>query len=268
VNAYESRSLTLIVDNNPAVTLETRHWIRKRVEQGILDEKSASLVMRAINKYHRGSFGGWIFELAESLGAKPQAAMDAASFVQFVGNTIDLFDDLEDNQCDSYLDGVPQSVRINLASQMLTLSFYACTELEDKYQYTSGLTPYSARLLTLAACGQRSELVRDPWSVEIYKEMSERMVGGQFLIYFKAAAGVANQSSEPLTPLAFPLGILVQSTVDMTSNDQRLLCLPADEIRKLRLQATDEFIKNRLKAPPRCMPILDRLNCFLDNPIP
>jgi hypothetical protein len=216
---------------NPAVGLETRRALRRWVAAGIVDEASATLIERALDKSRHQSACGWAWLLAEALGAPADRALRAAVACEWVYAAVDVTDDVQDGEAGAYLDA-PWAIQVNTCTHLLTLALHAVCELGDVE-----LTREVSALLSRMACGQRIEIARQDWTIESYVRMAHLTGSCQFEIYFRACAWAAGCDLAPLAALARPLGLLIHIAADERSADPRWATLAINETSALRAEA-------------------------------
>jgi hypothetical protein len=229
--------------DNLAVGLETRRGLRRWVAAGMLDEPSATLVERALDKSRSTSASGWALRLAQALGAPEDRAMHAAVVSEWVYATVDVTDDVQDGDAFCYL-AVPPAVQINLSVHLVALALYAASSFCDLE-----LTRQASALFSRMACGQRLEIARDDWSVESYERMARLTGSCQFELYFRVCAWAAGSDPTSLLALAQPLGILIHMAADGQSHDPRLGSLEPADTRALRSRACSELAVAQAAIP-------------------
>lgn len=239
----------MLLLNNPAVNLETRRRLLALLRSGSIDERTMALVVRVLNKTQPRSHGGWVYLLAESLGALRATALRAGSAAEMLCAAIDLVDDVEDGDATGYLPDVPAAVHINLAAHLWVLAALFTAQLGADTRDDGTLTQTVLALSSQMACGQHMELTRPEWSTDAYERMSELTSGRQFEIYFRLATFPANADMSLFLPICSAIGLLVQVQCDEAQKDTRLSALPQDEVRALR-----ERQKKALRTAVRMVP--------------
>lgn len=257
----------MLTANNPAIGLLTRRFLWRMVAQDDLDEPAALLVEHALDKTRPRSHCGWVYLLAEALGAPRDRALEVASFVELCSAAIDLIDDVEDGDASSYLGGIPQREQINLVAHLIALCAYAGGLVEQRFppERGQGLVAEAFRLFSGMASGQRLELTRECWSTVSYERMSHLTGGRQFELYFRAVAYAAAIDVVPFLGLTNPLGVLVQIALDRRTGDERLLCLPEMEIQELRTKLLGELHLGAARVPVGAIPIVSCLVEFAET---
>jgi hypothetical protein len=231
--------------NKPAVSMRTRRALYGLVADGTLDEASATLMERVLDKTRPASSSGWVFSLAEALGASVERALAHASFCEVICAAVDFIDDVQDGDAHNYLGDVTPPVQLNLGVHIVMVAMTMACRLDAEADLNAehGLTGATSRLLSRMGCGQRVELARESWSTSTYESMCVLTGGCQLEIYFRAAAQAAGAEIAPWRAVAEPLGVLLHMLHDERVADQRLLSLPAPEVADLRLQT-----QGRLRA--------------------
>lgn len=225
----------MLTANNAALGLTTRTMLRDLVAGGDLDEGSEELLLRALDKTRPRSHAGWVFALAEALGAERITAMLAGSFAELCCAAIDLVDDVQDGDAGTYLGPVPPAVQINVSEHMLVVSVLAACRLEERVGRPSpGLVAHAYRLFSAMASGQRGEVTREGWSVQRYVDVAKLTCGKQYEMYLRTAAYAAVIDPALLLALAEPLGVATQIACDTFSADPRLTQLCDADVSRIR----------------------------------
>lgn len=210
-------------NNRPAIALATRRSLQRWRAQGWLDDPSASLIERVLDKSRPGSLSLWVHDLALELGAPLEAALDHASAAELLYGAIDFTDDVEDGDAGRYLPDVSLPVSINVSAHLFVLAWRALSELDAE------LSAETAARVSGMFCGQRGELTREGWSIEAYERMARATGGLQMEAYARIAAHAARVDAEPLVRPAGALGVMMHLAADMRSGDPRLMSLPESE---------------------------------------
>jgi hypothetical protein len=258
----------MLLVNNPAVNLETRTFIRRMMDEG-LDEPCAALLTRALEPVRDTGPGGWVFLLADSLGATREKALAAASFCEMYYAMCSFTDDVQDDDA-TYMDDLDQAMRINTLAQLICATAVRGTSLREhldpgkvlealQHAFTSGVA-----MLT----GQRIEILRQDWSIDAYRQVAILSGGRQFEVYLEMAALAADASPEPLHPLADPLATLVQIFHDERTSDERLLSLPPDDVAALKKQARQDLLEAARTVPERGRKVVDMIVQAATEPAP
>lgn len=231
--------------NNPMVGLATRAWINSLAEQGdVLDPDCAALVTVALEACSRVHPGGMVHDLSVREGVKSELALLAGSVAQLFYAACSATDDLQDGDSGRYFDStVPLALRLNAQLQLVCavslrleeLLAATCTADEAARRV---LNPY--RVLSIMLTGQRLELTRQPWGTSQYERVARLSAGEQFAFYFSLVAVVAGTPLNFHSTLGAAFGSLLQLVVDCESRDERLTCLPPDEVRALAMTFVDE----------------------------
>jgi hypothetical protein len=109
--------------NNPAVNLETRRFLRELVDDEFgLDEDCVVLLEQALDRVKAVSPSGWVFMLAQSLGAGHRDAIEAASFAEMYYAMCSFTDDVQDGDAREYMQGVDERILINTLAQLICVT--------------------------------------------------------------------------------------------------------------------------------------------------
>lgn len=250
--------------NNYSIGLHTRRLLNQLVTQKELDHPSLLLIERALEQSRPKNISGWVYLLADALGSPIENAMEMGSFIELFFAALDLIDDIQDGDADKYLNDVPLPVQINLGIHLLTLAIYAAerfySQLPEKKP--DSLVSHLTRLLSGVICAQRIELTRENWSSTTYQWMSQVSAGKQLELYFRAATLAANVDVTPFLALTEPLGFLLELTCDERSHDNRVFCLPSDELNKMREDAKEQLALAFAQIPIAARPVIERLFAF------
>lgn len=229
-----------------AVHLGTRCRVRKRVAAGDLDEASADLIEKALDKSLPHGLCGFVQRLARALGATAEDALDAGSLAELAYAAVDLADDVEDGDAQAYLGVLPWPAQVNLATQLVALALAEAADVERRWGVP--IAAEAATTLVRAACGQRVEILREGWSADSYVRAAEAM--GQMLgLFMWVAAAAARREAAPLLGLVRPLGILFLIRSDEASGDPRWLGLGEEQMRSTR-----EFARGNVDQAMRELP--------------
>jgi hypothetical protein len=245
--------------NNAAVGLETRRHLRALLRDGVMDEPSLALLQAALAKTRPRSHAGWVFLLADALGAPRSIALRAGSVAEVFCCAVDLVDDVEDGDAAAYLPGCAPAVLVNAAAHAWVVAGLFASLFERGVPSTApvGLTASLLGLASSMACGQRIELTREGWNEEAYARVSDLTGGRQLEAYFRIATFAARAEPSPFVRVAAPLGRLLQMRCDEATNDQRLLVLPATDVESLRNDARASLQEALRWIPARARPVMD-----------
>jgi hypothetical protein len=252
----------VLTANNPAVNLETRRFLRSLVDERLgLDEPCVALLETAIDRSRHVSPSGWVYLLADSLGAGRDDAIEAASFAEMYYAMCSFTDDVQDGDAPSYMPHDDPRLDINTLAQLICATVVRGGRLAsrlDSGRASSELTHAFLAGVTMLR-GQRIELLRENWSTASYRTVAELSGGRQFEVYFRLAALAADHAPDPFIPLSDPLGILVQIFHDRTSMDDRLLCLPEAEVAALIDSAFTALGSASREVPDPARPVIDMM---------
>lgn len=223
----------MLTASHPAIGQCTRSLLRELVAQCDLEEASEDLLLRALAKTRPRSHAGWVFALAEALGADRPVALHAGVFAELCCAAVDLLDDVEDGDAGDYLCHAPVAVQINVSEHLLVLSVIAAARLEEAIG-TRAVVAHAYRLFSAMASGQQLELTRENWSASQYELVARLTSSKQYELYLRASAAAARAEPGTLIELSTPLGIATQIACDLKSQDERLLALPWDQIQDMK----------------------------------
>lgn len=226
----------MLTASNPAIGLYSRQLLRQLASSGDLDADSEELLLRALEKTRPRSHAGWVYALAEALGAPRAIALQAGSFAELCCGAIDLIDDVQDGDAGRTLGGAPLPVQVNVSSHMLVIGVLAAERLQRELGAAHpGLVREAYRLFSAMASGQRMEVTRQDWSPRRYEQVAALTCGKQYELYLRTAAFAAGVDVSPWLPLAEPLGVATQIACDLLASDSRLLAFPAPEVAQMQL---------------------------------
>ena len=248
----------MLLSNNAAIGLVTRRNLRAMLADGSLDEESLTLIECALAKTRPRSHAGWVFLLAEALGAERPFALACGSLAEVFCCAVDLVDDVEDGDAGAYLPDTPQALQINLAAHLWIVVALFSAQL-DARSNPAPLSPHLLRLTSSMACGQRIEILRHDWSTAAYVEMTRLTGGCQFEAYLRMSAFAARVDPGPLLPLAMPMALLLQLTCDTNARDPRLRVLDESEVRSLGSTAAGALAQAMCGVPTQALPVLQPL---------
>ncbi len=249
----------MLLANNPAVNLETRTFLRRLMDEG-LDEPCAALLTRALEPVKDTGPGGWVFLLADSLGARRERSLAAASFCEMYYAMCSFTDDVQDGDA-SYMPDLDTPMRINTLAQLICATAVRGTTLLEHIDPGKVLDALSRafRSGVLMLQGQRIELLREDWSIDAYRQVALLSGGRQYDVYLEMASLAADVPPDPFLRLSDPLATLVQIFHDERSSDERLLSLPPDDVEALRQQARDDLVEAARHVPDASRRIVDMM---------
>ncbi|MBI5542756.1 MAG: hypothetical protein HY901_02630 [Deltaproteobacteria bacterium] len=239
-----------------AVHLNTRVRVRLRVARGHLDEPCAELIERMLDKSLPRGLSGFVFRLAQALGASQEDALGAGTVAEFAYAAVDLADDIEDGDASRWLSDVPEPLRVNLVTQAVALALAEAAEAERTWG--ASLAAEAGAELVRAASGQRAELLRETWSVEAYVRSADA-TAGPFRLFLRAAAAAARRDPGPLLRVAAPLALLCLIRSDEAQHDLRWLGLDVEQMEEARARAIAGTESALAEAPPEARPLLEEL---------
>jgi hypothetical protein len=251
--------------NNPAVHLETRRFLYRLIdEESALDEPCAALLTKALERVKDVSPSGWVFLLADALGARREDAIEAASFAEMYYAMCSFTDDVQDGDAQGYMGDADDGILVNTLAQLICVTVVRGGRLAARFGNRRTVHELSQAFLAGAVMlrGQRMELLREGWSVESYRKVAVLSAGRQLDVYFRLAALAAGVSPEPFFGLSDPLGILVQMKHDRETSDERLIGLPAADVQALAESALRDLRHAVLEAPERSMRVMDAMLAF------
>ena len=178
--------------NNPAIGLYTRKRLWKLVSEDALDKSSAQLIEKVLAKTRPGSQAGWVWAMASALGASQEHAFLAASATEMLSGAIDIVDDVEDGDAQSWLPELSQAELVNLSVHLFTLAQLFIAEVDQVAEMGGELNAQAGRLISAMATGQYLEIKREEWDVASYERVAILTVGRQFALNFHLASAVAN----------------------------------------------------------------------------
>lgn len=238
--------------NCPAVGLATRTHVQACRADGLLDDGTAGLVLRALSKSRDATPAGWVFTLAEAIGAKRSKAFDAGTVAELFHAAVDLIDDIQDGDA-VYFSDIPQALQVNTAFHLMALSCVKAAQLDLRLPGT--MNALFARMLT----GQAREILRESWTPQAYVDVSDRIGGRQMAVYLHAASAAAQTDPESLLGLADPLALLVMIHHDRASMDERLLCFRTEDVEAMQERAQKTLQQARERVPSAACPFVDAL---------
>ena len=249
----------MLLANNPAVNLETRTFLHGLIDE-VLDEPCAALLLRALEPVRDTGPSGWVFLLADSLGAPREKALAAASFCEMYYAMCSFTDDVQDGDA-GYMPDLDGPMQINTLAQLICATAVRGASLREHLPPEEVLDAlhraFSSGVLMLR--GQRIELLREDWSIDAYRQVAVLSGGRQFDVYLRMAALAADVAADPLLPLSDPLATLVQVHHDERSSDERLLSLPPGDVAALRQRARDDLLEAARLAPERSRKVVDMI---------
>ncbi len=214
----------LTARNNPAVSLSTRRWAVGLAREGLLlDESSWRVIERILLKTAAVHPGGLVHAAARMHGAPEEHALIAASACEMFYGGCSAGDDLQDGDTDAYLDGVPFSLRLNAQVHLLSL---VEARLQDLPCGSEMDRPRPFSTLAAMLTGQRMEILRNPWNIDVYERVARLSAGEQFSFYLHTAACAAGCSINALRGFGYALGTLLQVIADLESGDERFIAFP------------------------------------------
>lgn len=253
----------MLTASNAAIGVFTRALMRDLVFTGDLDEGSEELLLRALAKTRPRSHAGWVFVLADALGAGRVIAMQAASFAELCCAAIDLIDDVQDGDATRTLGDATFAVQVNVSSHMLVLSALAAARLDQAVRSGgSGLAHEAYRLFSAMASGQRMEVTREGWSPSQYEHVAALTCGKQYELYLRTAAFAAAKHVGPWLPLTVPLGVATQIACDLHASDPRLLCFGESEVERMRAEWVARTRGVLATLPARGLSVLSEVSRF------
>lgn len=231
--------------NNPQVSLETRRWLGELARQAILlDKDSRELMISILDHCLQTSPCGMVFDLTIHHGATQEKARVVSSISEIFYAVCSYTDDLQDGDADRYFTGTSFAVQLNVQTHLHCLLTVRLQDLARTMTDGAGLDAlvdifkYGAAML----CGQRIELLRDPWNIEIYEEVARRIAGYQYGAHFSLIAHGAGARSDKWAPLGIAYGTLLQLIVDYETSDERLLVLEQHEISRLQARLVEQLL--------------------------
>jgi hypothetical protein len=241
----------MLGSNRAAVGLATRAQVQRwRVD--LLDEATAELVLRALSKSRDATPAGWVFTLAEAMGATRSRAFAAGTVAELFHAAVDLIDDIQDDDV-AYLSDVSPALQINTAFHLVALSSVMAAQLDPGLPGT--MNALFARMLT----GQAREILRGSWTPQAYVDVSDRIGGRQMAVYLHAASAAAQTDPECLLGLADPLALLIMIHHDRASMDERLLCFRTEDVDAMQERAQKILQQARERVPAIARPFVDAL---------
>jgi hypothetical protein len=253
----------VLTASHAAIGVFTRALMRELAAGGDLDEASELLLLRQLEKTRPRSHCGWVFALAEALGASREPAMHAGSFAELCCAAIDLVDDVQDGDAGQTLGDVPLAVQVNISEHMLVLSVLGAARLEQVVGHGPGsLVREAYRLFSAMASGQRMEVSREDWSPHQYELVASLTCGKQYELYLRTAAFAADAEVEPLLALAAPLGVATQIACDLLASDPRLLRFSEPEVERMRADWTARTRQVLDRVPALARPVLSQVSLF------
>lgn len=213
--------------SNPAVDLHTRTWLlRLERETEVIDGPSRELVERGLDRVVPVSPAGLVYELALLLGAPYERAMDAGSYAELFYASCSLLDDIQDGDAETYLDDVPPEIRLNTVFMIQAL---AMSRLRP---YPGEVAAYCYECAATMLTSQRLELLREAWDIAAYERVGRLAAGAELRALLRVAAAAAEEPFLPFEPVGDVLGEILQLANDRRSGDERLVCLPPDDIER------------------------------------
>lgn len=242
--------------SNPAIGLETRRFLRGLIRDDGLDEPCVGLMERVLERIRPRCSSGWVFMLADALGAERERALRAASFVELYYAMVYFTDDVQDGDVPAWMPDLSPPMYVNVMMQLACVTVVRGRDL--------GMDGLVDAFLTGAVMlrGQRYEILREDWSVDRYRQVAVLSAGRQFETYIRVAAGAADADPAPLVRLAGPLGILVQLRHDVASRDPRLAVLDEVEVERMRSAAADDLAEAVAGVPERARHVVERMAGF------
>jgi hypothetical protein len=225
------------------------------------------MVDAALERVRSGSPAGWVYFLAESLGARHDDAMAAASFCEMYYAMCSYTDDVQDGDAASYMPETDGRLLVNTVAQIICLTATRGCILAERFREEDVLEEVSFAFRTGATMltGQRIEIVREGWNVDSYRQVAVMSGGRQFDVYFRMASLAAGVSSEPFLHLSDPMAILVQMMHDRESEDERLLGLPPEDVQGLREQARHDLEQAAARVPEESRNVIARMIALADS---
>jgi hypothetical protein len=251
-----------VLDNQAGVGLATRSLIQGWRAEGLLDEAAVGWVNCALRKSRPGSPGDWVFALGERLGATRERALHAGSVAELFHAAVDLIDDIQDGDAESWLPELSAALRINTALHLIATSSMAAARLEPSLPGT--LHASFCAMLT----GQGREIARRDWTFAAYVDVSNRIAGCQIALYLHAASAAAGKDPGKLLAIADPLALLMMIHHDLASADERLLCFDPIEIEDGRQRAAASLQRACEEAPKAARPVVEALAALASGPDP
>lgn len=229
---------------NPAIGLENRKWLVKMsADNYFLDDISRDIIIRVLDKCRKYSPCGTVYEIAMSCGSTKEMAEKGAAISEMFYALCYFTDDIQDGDTDEYMYDVPFSIRLNTQAQMLCLMVKRVQEMARKMAPKDGLEMVVDIYGTGAAMlnGQRKELARAPWNIEVYEEVARLSAGEQYAVHFGLAARAAGAETEVWRRFGRAFGTLLQVVVDAETGDERLTMLEAEKVVVLKKKAIAEL---------------------------
>ena len=192
-----------------------------------------------------------MFILSGLLGASQQDALGAGGVAALFHATVDLIDDIQDDDAPQWLPDLSPALRINTACHLVAVASIAAAELAPAL-------PVHQTFCSMLT-GQARELTRRDWTMQAYVDVSNRIAGQQIALYFQIAGAAAGKDADGLLELAAPLALLMMLHHDEASGDDRLACFEPPEVESVRRGARQRLTDALTRIPVHVRPVLDAL---------
>lgn len=248
----------MLTINNPAVNLATRRFLRDlRDEKNGLDEACVGLLSLAVDRCRDVSPSGWVYLLADALGAPHLDALDHASMAELYYAMCSYTDDVQDGDASRYMQEEDPRILVNTLAQLICVTAARMAERGSCQIYQAFLA--GAVMLR----GQRTEILRQRWSLERWVEVARLSASTQLMVYFRLACAAAGEPPEPFKALSRPLGILLQLMHDRRSGDERLIVLSGEEVEQMESMARRDLIAAADGVPHAARPVVEMMTAVV-----
>lgn len=222
--------------------MSTREWgVQMSRTNTVLDPPCWRAIESILMKSADIHPGGLVHGISLEYGSTNDDALVVGSVCEMFYAGCSVTDDIQDGDSDKYLGDYTLAEQINAQLQLLSLVSLRL----DSIKKTSRSMSTVRRLyetLSIMLTGQRYELVRSPWNIEIYEKVARLSAGEQFATYFELALIPTQYDHSMLKALGITIGMLLQVIADIETRDDRFLLFPKEERRMFVKKIVDESI--------------------------
>ncbi len=242
-----------------AVELRTRRLLEELVESGDLDRPSCRLLSAVLERARGAHPGGFVYLVADALGARPDAALQAGALAQLFYAAASFTDDLQDEDRRDALAHLDRRLQLNALAQLLCATATWGQGARRLLGPGPALDVLGATFRAGVAMltGQRLELAPGRWTTRRYLEVARLSAGRQFEAYLGMAAAAARAPPRTLVAVGQPLGVLLQIHHDLRARDLRLRGFSARALDLTRRRVEREAVLAIAAAPRRARPCLE-----------
>jgi len=232
---------TILEDAAQEVHGYTRAWLASCEAQGIVDVRSKRAVVAALEPNLGNTPAILVLLLARALEAPEEPALRAACFAELFFASTSLVDDVQDG--DAELDD------LTTALQMYALALRICAP---------GIRDLVTECTSMMAEGQRLEMARESWDIDMYARVALATSGAEFRALLAAAAHASGLDPTPWQPVGDVLGQILHLDWDQKGEDSRVTVLPHSEVKAYSRRLLDELRVVLDEVPRAARPYLRR----------